>query len=71
VITFLIDGFLFMGPFFQFLSHTHTTPTHNTLLGMNYKHTPPDLVLGILVSSWSGGSMIFGCFFGMDGWMDG
>jgi len=38
---------------------------------MNYKHTPRDLVLGILVSSWSRGSMILGVSLGwMDGWMD-
>jgi hypothetical protein len=59
-----------MGPFFPFFSHTNTTPTHNTLSDMNYIHAPNNLVLGMLVSSWSGGSMTLGVFL-WDGWMDG
>ncbi len=64
-----MTGF-FYGPIFPIsLSHTHN-PTHNTLLDMNYIQTPRNLVLGILVSSWPGGSMTLGVFL-WDGWMDG
>jgi hypothetical protein len=59
-----------MGPFFQFLSHTHTTQHTTLLLDMDYIHAPRNLVLGILVSSWLGGeSMTLGVFL-WDGWMD-